>query len=127
MKTSRRPKRARRQAIPRIRRNPSENEQKIPLYVVGRLLDYEGWRYIAIYDNEFDAMQEFLSWPGEDSYSFSSTWILGPVYFGDNISRKLSDDSLDDIDKWAAGDRSRMAALRKLRELASRSMSYGDD
>lgn len=127
MKTSRRPKRARRQAIHGIRRNPNENEQKIPLYVVGRLLAYEGWRYIAVYDNEFDAMQEFLSWPQDDSYSFSSTWILGPVYFGDNVIRKLAEDSLDDIDKWAAGDRSRMAALRKLRELQSRATSYGDD
>ena len=111
---------SRRQAIHRIRRNPSENDQKFPLYVVVRSQEYEGPRYIAIYDNEFDAIDDFLSYPEDASYSFDSTWILGPVNFGDNIIRKFFDDGVDDIDKWSAANRNRMAALRKLRELESR-------
>ena len=127
MKKSSRSKRARRQAIPRIRRNPNENEQKTPLYVVGRVHAYEGAQHIAIYDNEIDAMSDVLSGERDYRYDYLGTKILGPVYFGDDIIDALYQEVSSNLDDWAARGPNRMTALSKLRELASRSMSYGDD
>lgn len=126
IKKSSRSKRARRQAIRKIRRNPNENERKIPLYVVGRDATYEGWSHIAVYDNELDAMIDVLSGKRDYRYEFLATRIVGPVYFGDDIIDAFRQDG-DYLDDWAARDPNRMAALSKLRELESRTMSYGDD
>jgi hypothetical protein len=126
MKTSKRPKRDRRQAIRKIRRNPNENEQKIPLYVVGRHAPYEGFSHIAVYDNALDAMSDVLAGKRDYLYEYSATRIVGPVYFGDDIIDAFRQDG-DDLDDWVARDPNRMAALSKLRELESRAMSYGDD
>jgi len=116
MKSSRPPKRHRRQAIRKIRRNPNENEP-VELYVVARTHEYEGLMYLSVYDNYVDAAQDFL-FGAEDigfSFSFTSTYFLGPVKSGENLVRKVYEEGIDDIDRWAAGDRNRMSLLRSLR------------